>query len=399
MAEEEKVEEKKKHEKAVYVYPDGTTLVYYQQNLNKCTDVVVGFRIPRVDLPYENEIIGTWKNKLVFYQDTKEGLIRVPLVKPGLPHFVEHMIYSSLPGLSKESLHDYFIKTNTHHNAFTSKDTLAATFNCPSKFNDVVFSLYSQMLFRKKYNKADLKSEREPVFQELKLYADYSKDAVIDEDYIIDVLISNYDSVPLVDLLGIDRKIIDSFNEREMVRFTDAYFTRQNMVISVVSDRPFEEIKELCEKNFVLPAKSNEATTIRTPKPIYLFNDDDMYLFQNKKMETANVIFALRGTNNHEENEIYSTVEDFLLNHFNGRLMKTLRDEKGLVYTPAFGDANLPGLSLKFFQARTTKKNVNALINSMVEILSELADKGITDAEYVSTNVGKQTWKSNVCQT
>ena len=84
--------EVKKHEKAVYYYPDGTTLVYYEQNLNKCTDVVVGWRIPRIDIPYTNEIPAIYKNKLVFYTD-ENGNVRIPLIKPGLPHFVPDVCY------------------------------------------------------------------------------------------------------------------------------------------------------------------------------------------------------------------------------------------------------------------------------------------------------------------
>ena len=79
-------------EKQVYTYPDGSTLIYYQQNINKCTDVNIGFRIPTIDIPTEDQNIGIYKN-LVFYmsKDPQNTKIKIPLIKPGIPHFVEHM--------------------------------------------------------------------------------------------------------------------------------------------------------------------------------------------------------------------------------------------------------------------------------------------------------------------
>ena len=388
MAENKKTKNTKNvHEKFVHTYPDGTTLVYYQQNLNKCTDVTVGFRIPRLDIPMPEEIIGVWKNKLVFYQDP-DGLFRVPLIKPGLPHFFEHMIYSSLPDMDKNDFFDLFVRTNTHYNAFTTQDVLAAEFNCPSKHNEQIFSLFSKMLFREGYNLTDLENEKKPVFQELQRI----KDSKIYHDNIYkELLYNNYDNLTNEELLGIDKKIISTFDEKQMLKFINAYFTKQNMVISVVSDKPFSEIKSLCEKNFVEKAPSLDATKVKTPEPVYSFTNDRLILTKNPAKNTANITFILKGTQNYEDNEIYSSIEDFILNNFNGRLMTKLRNNDGKVYTPFFEEENLPGISLKIFDAQTTPRNVKSVVDAMTEILTDLATKGITDAEFEGF---KEMWEN-----
>ena len=384
MAEKKK---KERHEKVVYTYPDGTTLVYYGQNLNKCTDVTVGFRIPRLDVADPDEITGVYKNKLVFYQNIKDTLVRIPLIKPGLPHFVEHMIYSSLPELPKEKIFDYFVKTNTHYNAFTTQDTLAAEFNCPSKFNEEVFALYSKMLFRDCYNIKDLENEKKPVYQELQRTIDEDRS----DNMLSQILFDNKDNLTAEQILGCDKRIIQTFDEKQMLKFINSYFTKQNMIVSVVSDRPFDEIKALVDKNFVEKAASNEATEVRTPQPVYSFNSDEILKLPDKKSKTASISFILKGIPDYEQNEIYSTVEDFILNNFNGRLMSKLRNENGKVYTPYFADENMPGLAIKIFEAQTTPNNVKSVLETMTEILADLAQNGITDTEFEGF---KEMWEN-----
>lgn len=378
-----KVNAIKKHEKELYTYPDGTTLVYYEQNLNKCTDVTIGFRIPRLDVPRKDEIIGVYKNKLVFYQGL-DDLVRIPLIKPGLPHFVEHMIYSSLQSIPKEKIFDYFVRTNTQYNAFTTQDTLAAEFNCPSKFNDQIFSLFSEMIFRNQYDEKDLENEKKPVYQELQRTIDENR-----HNSITDILFDDSSVLTGEEILGCDKKIIQSFDQKQMLKFINSYFTKQNMIISVVSDRPFAEIKALCDKYFIEKAPSNQATEVRTPQPSYSFNRDELLLLPDKTAKTSNISFILKGIPDYEQNEIYSTVEDFILNNFNGRLMKKLRNENGKVYTPYFADENLPGLSLKILEAQTTPNNVKSVLETMTDILADFANNGITDAEFEGF---KQMW-------
>ena len=390
----ELTEKKKKHEKKFYVYPDGTVLVYYEQNLKKTTDVVIGYRIPRVNVQAKNDLIGIYDcvnspNKLVFYQGADNN-VRIPIIKPGLPHFIEHMIYSSLESISKEQIYDYFAKTDTRYNAFTTQDTLAAEFSCPSKFNKQVFALYSAMIYREKYNEQDLENEKGPVYQELEGVLD-EHGIQSEDDLLYQLLFGNYDNLTAEEILGCDKKIIDSFDEKQMLKFIKSYFTKQNMIISVVSDRPFKEIKELCDKWFVDKAPSIEATRVVTPQPVYSFNNDELLLIADKNAKTANISFILKGIPDYEKNEIYSTVESFILNNFNGRLMKKLRNHNGKVYTPKFVDGNMPGLAIKILEAQTTPEHVAAVLEAMTEILTDLAQKGITDEEFEGF---KEMWEN-----
>lgn len=371
-------------EKQIYTFPNGSTLVYYQQNLNKCTDVNVGFRIPMLDIPNADDYVGVYKN-LVFYMD-KDAHIKIPLIKPGVAHLVEHMFFSSLPDMPKSEIYSKLQRTNTEFNAETSQDYVKTEFNCPSKFVDEIFELESKMIFRDCYNKEDLENEKKPVFQELEMVKDSKVPSVLD------TLTNNMETLTSEEILGIDKLVIDSFTEKQLIKFGKTYFTQQNLVMTVVSDLPFDKIKDLCEKHFVNKAPSIVETKITTPPRQYEFQNDFLFLgYPSKQSKTAQIDFILKGSKDYEKNALYSNVEDFLLNNFNGRMFEKFRNKNGLVYTPSFYTLNLPQQPLKIFSIQTTPKNVATCINTMAEILDEMLTKGITDDEYSGF---KEMWEN-----
>lgn len=372
-------------DKHIYTFPEGTTLVYYQQNYNKCTDVNVGFRIPRINVPYENETVGIYKNKLVFYMDSA-GRVRVPIIKPGLPHFIEHMFYSSLPDMKAEEIFDELTRTNTIFNAGTTENYVKNEFNCPSKYADRIFDLQSRLIFRKEYNLDDLKREKRPVYQELEMYKDSPSGATLE-----DMLTNTYDTLTAEEILGIDKKVIDTFTEQQMLKFCNAYFTRQNMIITCVSDLPFEQIKELCQKHFVNKAPSVKETKIETKNVEYDFFEDIEEFYPDKNQKTACIELCLKGSSDTEENDLYTNIENYIFNHLNGRLLKLLRDRYGLIYTANFKTLNYPKVNIKTFSITTTPKNVKKCITCLTHILNDLIKNGITDSEFEGF---KEMWEN-----
>ena len=370
-------------EKQIYTFPNGSTLVYYQQNYNKCTDVNVGFRIPLIDIPLPDEVVGTYKN-VVFYVN-KDNNIRIPLIKPGIAHLVEHMFFSSLPDMPKSEIFKKLQRTNTIYNAETSQDYVKTEFNCPSKFVEEIFELESKMIFRDGYNKDDFENEKKPVYQELEMTIDNRTSD------IIDVLTNNLETLLGEEILGIDKLVIDSLTEKQLIRFAKTYFTKENLIMTVSSNLPFEKIKSLCEKYFVEKAPSIIETKISTPPRKYEFYNDLMFLSPDKESKTARIEFILKGSTDYEKNDIYSNIEDYLLNSFNGRLFEKFRNNNGLVYTPSFYNIDMPQQPLKIFSIQTTPKNVKECVNSLTDILDDLLTKGITDEEYSGF---KEMWEN-----
>lgn len=375
-------------EKQVYTYPDGSTLIYYQQNINKCTDVNIGFRIPTIDIPTEDQNIGIYKN-LVFYmsKDPQNTKIKIPLVKPGIPHFVEHMFYSPIKGMSAQEMAKEFTKTNTRHNAATTQHYVKTEFNCPSKFLEKIFAMESKMIFRDGYDHDYLEAEKKPVFQELELTLDEEEGG----KSCFDIIMDNYATLTGSEILGIDKKIIDTFTESQLVKFGKTYFTKQNLVMTVVSDLPFDKIKALCDKYIVNKAPSVPETKMGIPTMVYECKNDFQILSASESQNTASIDFILQGSKNAETNDLFSNIEDFILSDMNGRLYTKFRTEGGYAYTPIFSTVDLPQQPFKVFQIQTTKENVKICIKQLTNILDDLIKNGITDEEFQGF---KEMWEN-----
>ena len=359
-------------EKHVYKYPNGATLIYYQQNINKSTDATIGFKVPLVDIPLGEEYIYRYKNLISYI--TPKGNIRIPLIKPGIVHCAEHMFFKNLPELKKEEIYKTFRKTDTNYNAFTTDNSVCVKFDCPSKFAGEIFELESKMMLRNNFSEKELNEEKKVIYQELQSTGD-NFNSIISHISATDSILTGSE------ILGMYKEVIDSITPNELKRFCRTHFTSQNLIMSVVSDLPFETIKELCEKNFVNKVPNIPESNVTVKPKTYLFDRDEELFFVDKKATTANIILMFKGSKNYEENEKMKYFEDFLLNNFTGRLIQKFRLENQLTYSPYFSTMELPQLTLKYFNITTTPENVNKCTLLLTEVLNDLIEKGITDEE------------------
>lgn len=398
---ENEKQEKSKHKKVYIKSSDGTEYGIYEQNRNHCTYVYFGFRIPKVDPPYEDELIGIYKN-VVFYQ-SKDGAIRIPKKKPGIFHELEHDFFLSGKGkvidpkTGKEKVvkidvddnNEFFARTNTVSNAQTSQNYVRFMFSCPSDKLEDVLKRFQAMLGRISFDHEQFVNESKVVAQELDMYLDEGAD-----DRAISQFLNgeSFDNLTISEILGIDRKVINSINEAQILKLMKNCFTRQNMIVTAVSDRPYEEVKKLIDTYLLAQVPSIPASKIYTKKYMSSFDSDEMITLEpNKEQKTAQIYFALKGTDNYDENEIFETIEDFVLNDFQGRLLKKLRCKDAKTYTPSFFSNNYEGGAVKYFSVQTTPENVSSCISILRDILHDIATNGITDKEF---EMFKEMWQN-----
>ena len=361
-------------EKQIYKYPNGATLIYYQHNINKSTNAIIGFKVPHVDIPTEDESIFRYKNVISYWSDNN---IRIPLIKPGIIHCAEHMFFKNLPNQTKEEIFALLRKTDTRYNAGTTQDFVEIDFDFPSKFADQIFKLESEMILRDKYTQKELDQEKEVIFQELQRSLDNDAQSIIDS-----YLTNNYSHLTSAEILGMYKEIIDSITPNELKRFTRTHFTSENLVISVVSDLPFEKIKQLVDDNVIAKVPSIPASNVKLQELTYNFSSDtEIIIPASKDLKTATILFAFKGKNNFEQDEKLAYLEDYVFNDFNGRLMQKFRQENQLTYTPSFYNDQRPNLNLKCFNITTTPEKVQECILTFTDLIREVAEKGLTDEE------------------
>lgn len=376
--------------KQIYHYDNGATLIYYQQNYNKSTNFTIGFKLPSDDVPKSNESIYKYKNVVFYVNDDDPNDIRVPLVKPGLKHFLEHMFDHSSEDFDRKDIYDFFRKSNTIDNAYTTQNCIVVTADCPTKYLQENLKVHSKMLLRKDFPESDVEEEKKIVLQELTMKQDeYAAEAF---NFVLGQ-ISSRENQGSVEILGISKDILDTITPNELSRFARTHFTSENLIMSVVSDLPFDEVKKMVDEYFVSQVPSIPASNVKPYESTYFLDEDIDVPVEIPSKNTINLAFYFKGTNNYEENEKMQYLEDYIFNGFNGRLMNKFRIENQLTYTPIFMNVPLSStFNLKCFNIQTTPENADIVVDIFTDLIRELAENGVTDEEMDSF---KEHWASH----
>lgn len=381
---------KPEHEKGFYVYKNGTPVAYYQQNLNKTTTASIGFRVPKIDVPYQDEKVCVYNGEIFYLsaeQDETTGKLvlnaRKPIILPGIWHKAEHVTYTnSLPELDRHEIQDFFKRTNTICGAETTQEYVKYDINCPTKYLEEVFELLSKRIFRDFFNEAEFRAENRPIYQELEM----GLDEITPLSFI-----DGEGRLTISDIVGIDKKVIESISSKKVLQAIKSYFTKENMIITVASDLPYSQIEPLIKKYFIDKAPSIPETKQQHQQDIFKFNGDFQICEQDPTKNTVTIDYIIKGSVDYQTNEMFTEIENFILNSFNGRLLNIFREQKGFTYTPMFISQKIPGMSLKTFEVQTTPEHLKECMKLLNKTLNDLVYNGITDDEFSGF---KEMWEN-----
>lgn len=330
-----------------YKFPNGVTLLYYKHNVNNTTQMAVGF-------------VGG---------SNKDGKIK------GTAHFLEHMLCKETPTIKIEEINEFVRNNNIIMNAFTTTDYVVLFADTPnSKFNETC-DLYRQLLTNRNFNKKSIDKERMAINQEILI----SKDEDQSLQDIVKLIQSNYKSDRI---LGSSRSI-QKIDESVLQAYIDKNFISENMIVSVVSNLEFDEIKQIVEDKFVNCFESNKKLK-NTPERAQYYSPTNIIIFNRlKNLKTIEFNITYLANQTEKEANLYSLLEDFVFNGFSGRLLKKLRLENGLVYSAGFEPIVLSNnLTLKCISALTSKANLNKFIDVMGKIIDDLVKNGLSEKDF-----------------
>ncbi len=334
----------------VHKFPNGATLIYYKHNKNNTTQFYVGFL----------------------------GGAQMDII-PGTAHFCEHMLIKESSKYTQQYIAQEIKSADIASNAFTSNHYLMFYGDCPNTNLDTCLTLYSNLLFNTSFKQESIDLERKAIDEEINMYAgDNESDYNTFNEMISQITIpKNIDH----DILGTHEDIA-KINEKALQDFIERDFVSENMVMTVVSNLDFETIKDKMEKYFVAKAKSDPSKKYKYEKTKYF--DPSNYIFKTDipTQHTVEVAISYMSRKPEKETHLFSYVENFIFNDFAGRLLNELRTKRGLVYTAQYLPYLLPNnMSLNSFYALTSKEKVNETIDALGQIITEIANKGITQEE------------------
>jgi predicted Zn-dependent peptidase len=304
----------------------------------------------------------------------------------GSAHFIEHLVFKGSKKYKTLMISEYFDKIGAMFNAFTTKKYTAYYTTCADTYVEHTLLLFAEMLLHAQMkNGPQYEKEKNVVTEEILTKQNNPINPVIEE---MERLI--YNGTPY-------SKPIDShafhkskhhLPHKKVVELYHQYYIPSNMIISVVSNQSFAQIKKLIDKtafNHPLTGTSKlrietliDSSTVTSPiSTIYKPNHGNLLLcigFQIDDYLNLTDYYSLK------------LLELILSGLKSSKIFTILREKNGLIYgSSVFVDANESGANGSFIilcqlhpEHLLPKKGVLGLL---FNILENLVKHGVTAQE------------------
>lgn len=289
----------------------------------------------------------------------------------GISHFIEHMLFKGTERFTAKDIADVFDGIGGNVNAFTSKEYTCYFAKVLDQHLPIAVDALADMFFNSQLDEEELAKEKNVILEEIAMYEDTPDDKVHD-----DASRAAYGDHPLAySILGLQDRL-KAMNSNDLRSYMQRQYRIDNVVISVAGNIEEQSLIELLEKHFGGFTNTGAAETLDTPE----FNGN--YLFFKKQTEQNHICLSFPGCSIADPN-LYAMV---LLNNALGggmssRLFQEIREKRGLAYSVYSYHTSFADTGLFTIYAGTAPKQTSDVLNITMDVLGELAVKGLTEAE------------------
>jgi predicted Zn-dependent peptidase len=300
----------------------------------------------------------------------------------GISHFIEHMLFKGTNRHSAKEIADRFDGIGGNVNAFTSKEYTCYYAKVLDQHLPIAVDVLADMFFDSQLADTELAKEKNVILEEISMYEDTPDDTVHD-------LASRaaFGDHPLAwSILGTAERL-GAMGPQDLRRYMGDRYRIENTVISIAGNVG-EEVLELIEQHFGRFDVRGSDPELDHPK----FRSDS--LFHRKKTEQNHLCLTFPGVSISDQN-LYAMI---LLNNTIGggmssRLFQEIREKRGLAYSVYSYHTSYADSGLFTVYAGTAPKQTKDVYDLTMELLQELADKGLSEAEL---SRGKEQLKGNL---
>ncbi|SEB47700.1 pitrilysin family protein [Paenibacillus sp. GP183] len=288
----------------------------------------------------------------------------------GISHFIEHMLFKGTKRHSAKDIAEIFDGIGGNVNAFTSKEYTCFYAKVLDEHLPIAMDILSDMFFHSTFDEGELDKEKNVIFEEISMYEDTPDDLVHDL-----AAKAAYGSHSLgYTILGTEEQL-SAMKSDDLRRYMKKYYNVENTVISLAGNID-DSVRELVEKYFGGFNNSGEETGYEVPDFL------GELVFHAKKTEQNHICLSLPGLSLKEDN-LYPMV---LLNNVIGggmssRLFQEIREKRGLAYSVYSYHSSHIDSGMFTIYTGTAPKQTEEVLKVTLELLHEIADKGMTDSE------------------
>jgi len=297
----------------------------------------------------------------------------------GSTHFLEHLLFKGTGRRGQKDISVAFDSVGGSSNAATAKEYTSYYARVQNSALPLAMDLLVDMFTSARIDDSDFTVERTVILEELAMNDDDPEDVA--HEALAEALLPDHE---LGRPIGGTPDTINAVDRDSVFEHYVKHYRPENLVITVAGGASHEEVVELVNRE--LARVQWHAPSTPNPRRAQFdaaLGETDKFRFIEKDVAQANVLLGFQSIRGNDDARYALGIMNTILGGgMSSRLYQAIREERGLAYSTysyqqGYADAGYFGI-----YAGTNPENATVVTKLMWEIFQELADNGVTQAEY-----------------
>lgn len=284
--------------------------------------------------------------------------------KAGMSHFLEHMLTADTKRYTVEEAATRLQEMRGTSDASTDYNTTDYTYQVGNEHAAEAVQLLADGVLRATFTPERFEQERSSIRQEWMLDPQHGKDEMLQ------IAFPGTDMDKEVDGT---LKQLDKRSREDLIAFRDRHYTGDRMVLTVVGDIDHETIKAVAEKEFAGLQKTAESQRKAQAPLTYR---GGMSIDLDEYTEQASLSFTFEASDERDPKGVMldAILATALGDGFSSRLLKRLRNETGIAYSPDVSVDHYRGSGLLTIQTDAPAERAPEAVDIICKELKDFPD-------------------------
>jgi len=305
----------------------------------------------------------------------------------GASHFIEHMCFKGTKKIpDSNDIFAEYSKIGAYFNAFTDRRYTCYTVKCQDEYLEHSLQVVSDMLMNSTFKKSEFVKEHKVIIEENNNNENNPENVLNDEVNKMLYRGSSYEHQ--VDDLTFHHK--NSLDYNDILDFYRVYYHPSNMILSIVSHLPFEHIKAMIKTTYFHknPKRVQPSIVPVIQFGLLPYTEIQYKMIEKKGISNTLISIGFRTCPRSSiDKYILILLSKIMGGGFSSRLMKLLREKKGLVYHAKCTAQNYEHMGEIVFFTVTKPANFfssgkkEGVLSLMMKTINSMKKEGITEEE------------------
>ena len=297
----------------------------------------------------------------------------------GSTHFLEHLLFKGTKRRGQKDISVAFDSVGGSSNAATAKEYTSYYARVQNSALPLAMDLLVDMFTSARIDDSDFTVERTVILEELAMNDDDPEDVA--HEALAEALLPDHE---LGRPIGGTPDTINAVDRDSVFEHYLKHYRPENLVITAAGGASHEQVVELVNTELArVDWQAASSPNARRAQLDAELGQAEKFRFIEKDVAQANVLLGFQSIRGNDDARYALGIMNTILGGgMSSRLYQAIREERGLAYSTysyqqGYADAGYYGL-----YAGTNPENAVVVTKLMWEIFQELADNGVTQAEY-----------------